>query len=74
MTAPITAEKVSAEWLAVVFQACGNDRMRIRAHPTLPRLQGWSSGRWCDLMLPGSGFDFTSAEERDIVFARFKSQ
>jgi hypothetical protein len=76
MTEPINSDKVSPEWLACLLDACNNDRQRIRAHPTLPRLQGWSPNfsNWCDLMLPGSGFDFTNAAERDLVLARFKTQ
>lgn len=73
MTPPITSSQVPDQWIADVHQARADyGHPALRPHPTLPRIQVFSpnTGQWHDLMLPGSGFDFVSGAERDLVVGR----
>lgn len=73
---PITAADVPDEWIAACREAMNErDGVPIRAHPTQPRIQALAinSREWGDIMLHGSGFDFTTTEERDAVMVRLRA-
>jgi hypothetical protein len=74
---PITSAQIPDEWIDAVRESAARVPVAepLRAHPHLPRIQGWSVNniRWHDLMLFGSGYDFTSNEERDIALARIRA-
>lgn len=72
---PTTSERIPDAWIEGVRHAMDINGTKLRQHPDLPRIQVFShnTGEWHDLMLFGSGYDFTSEAERDLVIARIRA-
>jgi hypothetical protein len=68
---PITRDAVSDQWIADVRQARDLSRGELRACPIAPRIEARKpGGPWATLMLPGSGYAFVDAAERDAVLSK----
>jgi hypothetical protein len=71
---PVTSADVSDEWICIVAGILRRDGHAIRGgagntlevqHPNRP-------DEWGKVMLPSNGFDFVTAEERDLVLHRIE--
>ena len=74
---PITNSAIPDEWIADTREAARvTEGVALRAHAALPRIEAFSinRNRWLPLMVPGSGFDFTDATERDAALARINAK
>jgi hypothetical protein len=68
---PIAFADVPDSWLADVRGILERDGQPVRAGASNDiEVKSLTSNRWGRLMLPGSGFEFVSAEDRDKILAR----
>ncbi len=74
---PITAADVPPEWIAACRQAMSvREGVPVRANPLRPSIEAYSIARngWGEIMLPGSGFLFTSFDDRNLVLHKLTSK
>ena len=66
---PITASEVPPEWIEMVRTMLTRDGMPARGHADRPTIQvkSLSTNQWMPLMLPNSGFTFSSRADMDAV-------
>ena len=70
---PITAADLPAGWAAIVRETAQREGHAVRggAGCTI-EVQSITTGNFYRLMLPGGGFAFTTAEERDAVLRQIQ--
>ncbi len=71
---PITAAEVPDKWIADVRTIIQREGRVVRGGPLrMIELKSLHDNSWGKLMLPGSGFEFVDAEQRDIVIRKLVS-
>ncbi len=74
---PIAFADIPPEWFEAARSAINvHEGQEIRRHASAPKLEVRSvnTGRWHELMLFGSGFEFASVEDRDAAFAKLEGR
>ncbi len=69
----IPASAIPPEWPAMIreiIQREGRQPVRGPLDRAVIQIKSMHDNTWCDLMLPGNGFEFTTVEERDLVIAQ----
>lgn len=68
---PMTCAEIPDEWIATVREIITREGVAVRGHATEPVIELKRNHRdWARLMLHGSGFEFVTMGERDLVVER----
>lgn len=70
MPQPITAAEIPPEWIEMVRGIRDKGKYEFRGFGLTIQARSPLQNRWHTVMLFGSGYDFTSDEERDAVLRR----